>query len=946
MATIIAHADDATNGPGVFDFSSTLVRTATTFSYQNLFSSVITFTATGSDPFSTYSGPGLGNIFPLTGTVASAEIASLSNTTKVTITGLNLPVAGNIDSSFSGADIFNAMFAGNDLFDGDSGGVGYRVYFYGDFFNLFTAATRYGGDDILKDGTNASLSYLHGDASQLGALGASGGNLIGGDDTFLLRSSNAFAFGEVDQVNWGRLIGGDDTFTVASNVNSVKVYGDAATIKEKGIVFGGDDSITDNSTAPSLSRLVGDAEYNFGGQLRGGDDTINVTKTTGGQLLIFGDATSSSGASALLVGGDDTITSNRSATIFGDADAVEGSAFFGNDKITGSVGIDTIFGDARTNMTLGSSDGGDDTINAGDGDDIIYGDVKDNQGLISTAGNDIIHGGEGNDQIWGDVENNTGTILVGGNDKIYGEQGDDTIYDGTGDSLVKGGAGDDTIYASTGNDNYDGGLDNDTILYFFSPDGVHIDLESGVASHGWAEGDTVTRFENIAASNIGDDLIKGTSGDNAIITFGGNDIVYDRGGNDTVSLGDNNDLLVAGGGTNSYDGGTGIDELSYRFSPTGVTVDLLNNSASGGFADNDTITGFENLTGSKQGNDVIRGTNGDNVINTLKGDDIVYTRAGTDTVNLGKGNDTVKLDAGDKTLSGGDGSDTISVFNAPAGIWINLADTAKLVSGTTATLAFTANAFIFGWSGYAVTQTGFENFKGSSNFQDIALDTAGDNRIETYGGDDIVETSTGNDTVLLGDGNDMVIITGAGTKQLDGGTGNDDVLDYKLATSGVSIDLLNNTASGSFATNNTISGFESVYGSNFGHDTLKGTSGANNIQGNYGRDRLFGRNGDDILDGGSGKDYLDGGHGNDSLTGGIGLDTFHFDKTDGTDTVTDFQDDVDTIEFFGYGFADAAAALALATEIGPNVVFDFGAGDIVTIQGTTKAALADDIDVV
>ena len=57
-----------------------------------------------------------------------------------------------------------------------------------------------------------------------------------------------------------------------------------------------------------------------------------------------------------------------------------------------------------------------------------------------------------------------------------------------------------------------------------------------------------------------------------------------------------------------------------------------------------------------------------------------------------------------------------------------------------------------------------------------------------------------------------------------------------------------------------------------GADTLYGDAGNDDLQGGAGDDTLYGDAGNDTLDGGSGDDILDGGDGNDTLDGGSGDD--------------------------------------------------------------------------
>ena len=113
-------------------------------------------------------------------------------------------------------------------------------------------------------------------------------------------------------------------------------------------------------------------------------------------------------------------------------------------------------------------------------------------------------------------------------------------------------------------------------------------------------------------------------------------------------------------------------------------------------------------------------------------------------------------------------------------------------------------------------------------------------------------------------------------------------------------------------------------------------------------DELMGEAGNDELIGQSGNDVLNGGIGDDRLTGGGGRDTFVF--TAGSDTVTDFADNVDTIDINA-----ATLELALTVEdviamgeiIGDDAVFDFGNGNVLTVEGATDiASFANDLMII
>jgi hypothetical protein len=129
-----------------------------------------------------------------------------------------------------------------------------------------------------------------------------------------------------------------------------------------------------------------------------------------------------------------------------------------------------------------------------------------------------------------------------------------------------------------------------------------------------------------------------------------------------------------------------------------------------------------------------------------------------------------------------------------------------------------------------------------------------------------------------------------------------------------------------------------------GNDVFDGRFGVQvgPIFGNVGSDRLFGGAGSETLDGGSERDALDGGGGADFLTGGPGNDQFSFASGYGADTVIDFvaagTDDVLDLTRIP-GLSTVPQALALATQVGGDTVFNFGGGDTLTLKGVSAAAL-------
>lgn len=189
---------------------------------------------------------------------------------------------------------------------------------------------------------------------------------------------------------------------------------------------------------------------------------------------------------------------------------------------------------------------------------------------------------------------------------------------------------------------------------------------------------------------------------------------------------------------------------------------------------------------------------------------------------------------------------------------------------------------------------------------------------------------------------DVVITFGTKIENATGGSSADTLTGNKLA----------NVLTGKSG-NDTItagSGADTLKGGN-GKDVLKGQKGKDILAGDKGDDVLYGQNQNDTLNGGGGNDELFGGNGkdtlkgrggNDELTGNGGSDRFVFAKNGDKDTITDFQSGVsETIRISNLG--TKAQVLAKASDVGSDVVFDFGGGDSLTVLNATIAQITDDI---
>ena len=156
---------------------------------------------------------------------------------------------------------------------------------------------------------------------------------------------------------------------------------------------------------------------------------------------------------------------------------------------------------------------------------------------------------------------------------------------------------------------------------------MNVNLVTGLASGGDAEGDRVSGLEVVIGSNNADTLIGGSG---AVNLFGH----------------DGDDLVVAGSGNGYFDGGSGRDSLFYSALARGVTVNLATGLAtSTALAGSDTIIGIEDVFGTSF-SDLLTGDAGDNSLMGADGADTLAGGAGNDTLE-GKGGGDLASDTAD-----------------------------------------------------------------------------------------------------------------------------------------------------------------------------------------------------------------------------------------------------------------------------------------------------------
>ena len=247
--------------------------------------------------------------------------------------------------------------------------------------------------------------------------------------------------------------------------------------------------------------------------------------------------------------------------------------------------------------------------------------------------------------------------------------------------------------------------------------------------------------------------------------------------------------------------------------------------------------------------------------------------------------DTLEGDANRNVLNGGKGTDTVSYEHATSAVTVNLGTTSaqNTVGAGTDRLS------------------GFENILGSA-FDDLLTGSRSTNVLTGGAGNDRLDGGAGADTLIGGLGDDTYIVDNARdvVDETDGG-GTDLVMSSVAFTLGAGLENL----------------------------TLTGTRGVAGT----------GNDADNILIGNAGANVLTGFGGNDTLTGGAGKDTFAFTSAGfGQDMITDFDLSRDVIRFNPALFANYAAAMASATQVGTDTVITSDT-DTITLANVAVGSL-------
>jgi Ca2+-binding RTX toxin-like protein len=424
---------------------------------------------------------------------------------------------------------------------------------------------------------------------------------------------------------------------------------------------------------------------------------------------------------------------------------------------------------------------------------------------------------------------------------VIGSTYSDILTGDSSNNIFVGGAGDDTI---------DGGGGTNTVDCSHDIAGVTVDLSGGTATDGWGGTDTLTNIQNVIGSAFDDmitpslfydNVIDGGGGINTVsfyyapsgVTVDLHDGTATGAGNDTLINIQNvigsfyDDTFISNSGNHVFDGGAGVNTVSYAYANSGVTIDLTAGTATGDGSD--TLIGIYNATGSSH-NDVFVGISGvDNIID------------------------------------GGGGINTIDYSHDFAAVTV-------LLSSGVATDGF----------GGTDTLANIQNIVGSA-YDDYILGDSNDNVIVGGQGNDVIDGDGGTNTIDYShDPAGVTVDLSMGTAT-DGWGGSDSLynfqtiigshyddsitgdgtstVSYETALNGVTVDLSMGTATGD------------------GNDTLSGIA---NVTGSAYADTITGDSNDNVLYGNGANDYI---------TGGAGADTFLFKGATaltGVTTIADF----------------------------------------------------------
>lgn len=516
--------------------------------------------------------------------------------------------------------------------------------------------------------------------------------------------------------------------------------------------------------------------------------------------------------------------------------------------------------------------------------------------ITGSNGNDIINGSHGHNNIYGLAGDDIITGSGGGNALIDGGAGNDTITGKGGPDRINGGEGDDTMTGGGGGD-----------YFIFSANSGHDTITDFTA------GSDVIDLTAIFSGSF-DDLLNLAvdTADGVRIALGADAIAFVAGKNGQLS---STEIALNNANSTASLTLTGISKSSLTEAsfPDESLIPVRLNGTDG----NDVLTG-------RNGDDHIRGGDGDDILTGAGGNDHIYGEGGNNTIYGGDGNDVIYGSSGDDIIDGGAGNDQFSSHGGD-----------DLFTGGTGNDTFDLRNY----SG-TITITDFTAGDGSedrinldgqgSGWQSVGIDMP-----QTFEDLLALMTQVGADTHITFNSDIKVVLQNVNKGDLIAEDFFKYAPDLTQGTDGTDHFYMRNET-------------DDILGGGGGRDYIDGDGGNDTISGGDDRDILWGGRGNDALDGGSGNDKLYGDEGNDTLTGGTGDDQFMFSGAFGTDTVTDFTQGTDILDFSIYDVYDVTLSVVLNDDANGNAVLNVTTdhnnytGGTLTIEGVSSSELTVD----
>ena len=513
------------------------------------------------------------------------------------------------------------------------------------------------------------------------------------------------------------------------------------------------------------------------------NDIMVLSKASNGNLVVNGFSVVGSGVTATASNTKKLVVNGSTGTDRLILDFFGGVFAMGAATQPSGIAVDLVSGSNDALQIRGSAVG----------DNYVYGTngiTINGDGLLDiTYANVDVHTislGPGNDTFSGAGSTPTGSAFASSL-AVFGGVGDDTIRGGSAADALSGGDGNDTFTTGSSPDGGDtmlGGAGTDVADYSLRTGALVVTLSATTTGNDGetGEADNIGGTATLAAGDV--ETVKGGSGNDSITGSNNADTLFGGGGDDTLDglLGNDslngdagNDTFTESGtvpsGADTFNGGSGIDKVSYASRTATVVIRMDNTLADDGeLGEADKIAGdVENVT-TGSGNDSITGSSAANVLDG---------GSGNDTISGGAGNDTIIGGLGTDTLIGGDGNDTFAegstnsgADSMTGGTGNDLADYSLRVVGVTITIDDLANDGQTGAAEGDNVKTDVENVTGSSTAANSLTGSAAANILIGGSGNDVLVGGLGNDSLLGGPGDDN-LDGGADDDWLEGEAGND-----------------------------------------------------------------------------------------------------------------------------------------------------------------------------